>query len=73
MADRKNFWLRPHLLKTARKLKSILPKFHYIYLCTFSVPIIINSACYKLGYNNSGKLLALRVLDPITESVLCLL
>ena len=37
MADRRNFLLQPHLPKIARNSKFVLPKSHYIYLCTYSV------------------------------------
>ena len=36
-ADQRNFVLRPRLPEIARKSNSVLPKCHYIYLCTFSV------------------------------------
>ena len=37
MAYPRNFSMQPCLPKTAGKSKSVLPKSHYIYLCTFSV------------------------------------
>ena len=53
MADRKNFSLRPRLPKTARKSKFVLPKSHYIYLCTYSVILTklnVHLPCLSLSY-----------------------
>ena len=51
MADWRNFLLQPRLLKIARNSKSILPKSHYIYLCTYSV-VPQCQKCHRLMTSN---------------------